>query len=293
MLGTARDVPQTFAVGEYRRRKDALGVSGFLEASAEMQLGSSGGPLFDPKGRVVGLGAARTDWENPSGLFIPVERVRALADSLPATAEPRPFGTPATFLDASEWAVQASPEMEAATAAAAKGDDAGLVDVMRAVVAKHPRSALALHRLARAQSRAGDDVPALDSLRQALALLPCYLEAASDLADALERLGRHREAATAFRRAIEMEARDLGLWFGLGRVLVGAEEFASAAKALERVTEGAPDRPDVWAWLGVAYARAGRLDDARAVVRRLRPVSPDMADRLEAEIATRSKGGGG
>jgi Flp pilus assembly protein TadD len=289
MLGSARGVPQTFTEGEFVKHTNALGVVGFIETTVAMDHGSSGSPLFDPEGRVVGLAAARLDWANPSGLSIPVERVRALLYATAMSGEVRPFGTAATFLDASEWAVQTSAEMGAATAAASAGDDAGLVTAMKAVVAKYPRSALALYGLGSAQSQAGDDASAVTTLRKARALAPSYLEVASDLAAALERLGRHEEAVAAYRKSIELEPRDLTQWFGLGMALVGARDFGSAITALERVVEKVPDKPEVWAWLGTAYVGAERLDDARAVVDRLRPDHPDVADRLTEEIARHAK----
>jgi len=287
MVGSPRDVAQTFTEGAFTRRKDALGIP-FLETTAAMDHGGSGSPLFDPQGRVVGLGAARVDWENPSGLAIPVERVRALAESS-RKANVRPFGTAATFLDAAEWAVQTSSEMAAATEAAAAGDASGLVAAMRVVVTKHPKSALALFGLAGAQSAAGNDGDAVAALRQALALSPLYFEAASDLAEALDRLGRVEEAQAAFRRALEIEPRSLSLRFGLGRSLVRTKSFAAAARHLEVVTGAQPDRADAWAWLGTAYLGAGRFDDARSVVERLRAEHPEAARRLAEQIDRKAK----
>src|SRR5256885_1301077 len=94
-MTTLTDLQSTIAGVPDRVGPPALGlggrrIGGAIEHSAPLPRGSSGGPLTDAEGRVVGLNAVRLD----GGLILAVALTSAALERLadPGRAEPRRLG---------------------------------------------------------------------------------------------------------------------------------------------------------------------------------------------------------
>ena len=194
----------------------------------------------------------------------------------------------------------------------ARGDAAGAIDQVQAVISERPDLTLAYDRLAfmlRASGRVGDAVILLDGaaraghadrplLRSLGAMLrdhgdlarsatvleelvradPADLESAGALAQTYTRLGRTVDAESQFKRVLAASPNDAATWNNLGSVYLAANRLVEARTALLRSTAIDPAQPAAHNGLGVVFARSGDITRAVAEWRKALELRPDFAD---------------
>jgi S1-C subfamily serine protease len=91
VIGSPLGFEQTVSDGRCSGLVDYPGRGLSLQVSAPISPGSSGGPVFDLAGEVVGVARfTRTDGQNVN-FAVPILRLRALLDATPIGTSPRPF----------------------------------------------------------------------------------------------------------------------------------------------------------------------------------------------------------
>lgn len=93
----------------------------YVQTNANINSGSSGGPVLDACGRVLGVVVATVGGVQRTGLIIPQERVRALLERLDGTASPRLDGPASAAQTARSRVDQARSRAEDLLAALASG----------------------------------------------------------------------------------------------------------------------------------------------------------------------------
>ena len=152
-----------------------------------------------------------------------------------------------------------------ALAAGTRGDNGGLADGLRRVVADAPDFGPAWWRLGEAEFKAGRYDRAAEAWRRALPLAE-----PGPSADAAARAEDGAPAAPPARAPGAPVSAYAAL--GLARVALVQGDAQAAADRLEAVTAGAPGFGPAFRLLGDAYATLGRTDDAARALR--------TADRL-------------
>ena len=141
-------------------------------------------------GRVIE--ADRTWYEGTQLRYMKNGGVFGLPKSLVQSIDQRAAGAPA------------SPEVAQARERLLSGDPAGAVRLLRGVVAKDPRSIVALQVLAEAQLAMGDNPGARESASRAGALDDNDARSHVLLGDALAAVGERLAAQDAYRRALRL-----------------------------------------------------------------------------------------
>lgn len=121
----------------------------YIQLDATVNPGSSGGPLFDPSGRVVGMTTAAVEASAGIGFAVPIQAIEAVLPVLERGQTPRRGGigitvAPATAAEFAEYGLDREPglwvrSVAAGSAAEAAGVAAGDLMVM---VAGHPTRSL-------------------------------------------------------------------------------------------------------------------------------------------------------
>jgi Tfp pilus assembly protein PilF len=272
----------------------SIGGAEFLQISTPTSPGSSGGPVVDGQGEVIGVAARKIEGAQSIGLAIPARALRKLVaasgpevtpiDALPhrGAAAPAggrgacgdgPFTLPAGrdarfYLEAGERFYDERRYAEAKEA------------YLRATEVD-PKNAWAHFALARAYLQIGCEEKAVLANRQAVALAPKQMEFRDGLGWLLLRLERYGDAVEVYEEALRMKPKQaiararLGIsYFSLGRVTDAINAFKEAVRVDE--TCGLARF-----WLGKAYAeRLGNMQGALEQYRVLKKQDAALAEEM-------------
>ncbi len=145
----------------------------------------------------------------------------------------------------------------------------------RAVLARRPREAGALHLLGLIRKAAGDLADAEWLLRQSIKLLPGRAEFRANLGNLLRGAGRLEEALQCYREALASDRQHHPARLGLARTLSDLGRY-SAAEAECRVLVAADgNNPQCWTALAMTLRAQHRLAEAEAAYRKSIELAPE------------------
>lgn len=188
--------------------------------------GSSGGPVFDRSGRLVGLISGGFDDID----FSIVNKINNAFDLL------KTHGVSGAPIDGAE--------LQAVAASPADRDQQSAID--------HYNRAVAAETLEAKRA----------AYREALTLWPDFFEARFNLALADGRAGDGEAAVTGYEKAATIRPENVATWRNLGRLHLKAQAFDRAEKAFATAVELAPEDARCHNELGEARRRAGNFDEA-------------------------------
>jgi S1-C subfamily serine protease len=240
-----------------------LNGASLLQTSAAISPGSSGSPLLDAEGKVLGImkGMLTGNTQNLN-FAVPVEALAALwkqADRIlngGGLHLPQAAYAPAPARNDFDAEFHADPDAVRLEASGESLDAIETMNLASRLGQKYPGSAAAQYEWGRAAVR----------------------------------LGLHREAVGCFKRAIEINPKDIRSWLSTGSTQMSLGNSNAAIEAFERVAFLQPDNP--WAWKGMALAQAllGKWKAVTMAVETLAGLNMDEARKiteliLETKIA--------
>ncbi|WP_285723574.1 tetratricopeptide repeat-containing serine protease family protein [Geothrix rubra] len=284
-----------------------------LQADVETHPGSSGGGLFDARGRLLGLTTFTAARSPRLSFAISISGLEAL-EGLPAETPGRPLRTGFTEAEdylaalaedprnAAEWepaarawvaAEPGSPDawfalglaLDQAERREIRGGGAGGTGVQEAVEAY--RRALALRPEARVWNNLGVALDAQNrfveaehAFDEALKLRPDYALAWLNLGSTLLNALRFDAAATAFRKGLVLRPDEAEGWIRLAQCQRKLQDWRAEIEVLEVALRYRPLSQELWLDYGAAQAHLGRRAEAEDVLRRLVEWDSPLVDRL-------------
>lgn len=216
-----------------------------LQSNLDVDEGSSGGPVFDKHGRLVGLVLARIEDVNAATLVRPINQAYPLLSKHGvAVPEPQSHIAPFESLTARN---DATTEERSAIEAFNRGVAASDVE---------------------AKILAYDEATKLD---------PSLFEAWFNLGVALSDARRDAEAISAYRKAHSLRPAQPEVSKNLGRIYLRNDELSKVLEWFRRAVLLAPDDPSAYNDLGEAQRRLNRLEEAHRSFSKALQLRPDYA----------------
>jgi tetratricopeptide (TPR) repeat protein len=236
----------------------------FIQTTAAISPGSSGGGLFDSEGRLVGLTALYLEGGQNLNFALPVEWIASVKPGLAAPAKERSQGA---------WLARAA-ELEG------KEDWPGLRDWSLAWTKGEPNNEVAWLCLGEAYDSLQRYSDCIEAYRQALRINPDDTGAWLNLGNGYAGLRRYSDAIEACRQALRINPDLAFAWTNLGAAYDGLYRYSDAIEACRQALRIKPGYADAWYDLGLTYIVMGNNDAALDVVKTLRRLDPEKADKL-------------
>lgn len=221
--------------------------SRYLQTSAPISPGSSGGGLWDGDGRLLGITSFYEEYAQNINFAAPVEWIAQIA----SRSRQRQ-----SDVQASRWFLLGPQLIE-------KRDWGGLRDLARRWVRQEPQSVWAWYCRGLAARNLGEPSDtALSALRKALQLNETFGEAWEELAlfwhdrDSLELEYQHH------LRASECLGDNFSVWFNLGTAAMQLGHPREALNAYRKAVHLDETHVHAWVRLGMAQLELGRSEDA-------------------------------
>ncbi|WP_161954048.1 tetratricopeptide repeat protein [Candidatus Methylomirabilis limnetica] len=274
-------------------------VSGgrFIQTTAPISPGSSGGGLFDENAALVGLTTFYVSEGQNLNFALPVEWLRELharhTAQTPAKDSTVGWLAKALALDsrkdweglrahARQW-VNAQPKNAVAWytlgwAYGKLGQSAKAVDAHQQAIRLNPEYADAWNNLGRAYGKLGQPAKAVDAYQQAVRLNPEYADAWSNLGYAYGKLGQSAKAVDAYQQAIRLTPEDADAWHNMGVAYGDLGQWAKAVDAHQQALRLNPEHANAWSNLGYAYGKLGQSAKAVDALQQALRLNPENAN---------------
>jgi len=314
-IGNPKGLTNTLSEGLVSGIRQEGGEVRAIQTTAAISPGSSGGPLVDSQGRVIGVVTAYLAGGQGLNFAVPAAAVRALlakaAGGKPAplaSAGGKPLDRKATQeLDAA-WAAMDEKRWSDATQIivglrgrdpenpfvwsalgylyAELGNHELAVEAYKTAIRLKPDLAVAYYDLGVTYGEMGRHAEAVEAYKTAIRLKPDDADAYNNLGVIYsERMGRHAEAVEAFKTAIRLKPDYAKAYYNVG-VIYGERmgRHAEAVEAFKTAIRLKPDYALAYSSLGAAYVVMGNRAEALQTYETLRRLDPALARKLRAFI---------
>lgn len=240
----------------------------YIQTTAPISPGSSGGGLFDEEGRLVGLPTFYLGEGQQLNFAVPVEWIKELPQRRIVAMK---AATPTV-----EW-LNKSLELQE------KQDWSALIQHAQRWIKARPGHSTAWFALGVAYQGTNQMAKATEAYRRALRIDPELVEAWNNLGLAYGRTNQTAKAIEAYQQALRIDPEHFNAWYNLGL----AYWTTNRPKAIEAFQEALHiDPEDVAAWysLRLVYRIEGRANEVIGVYRQLKAIDPNMADQFFSNI---------
>ncbi len=275
VIGSPLGLEGTLSEGIVSAVREFPGRERWLQITAAISPGSSGSPVLNANGEVIGIATLLITVGQSLNFAVPIEVARSLLARAQKTDKPQPF---ATYTIADEDAIYTDPDFLAAAAAKVNMNHAEVLKHVQALVKKYPDHYFAHFGLGVAYSHLNFTADAIAAFRQVIKLKTDYADAWVKLGVAYGQSGRSADAIAACQQAIKLKPDFAEAWGGLGFVYEQSGRHTDAIAAYQQAIKLEPDCADAWACLGVIYGRSGRSADAIAACQQAIKLKPDFAE---------------
>ena len=211
----------------------------YLQITAPISPGSSGGGLFDNVGRLIGLPTFYLAEGQQLNFAVPVEWI----NELPIRNKPLPEAKKKT---SNVWLNRAF-ELEE------KRDWLGLIEHALSWTKAQPGNAVAWFSLGNAYEESGQLSKTIEAFQQAIRNNPNYSDAWINLGVAYFKSNHKSEAIKAYQQAIRIDPESATAWNNIGYSYYESNQINKAIEAYQQALRIDPDYANAWVHLGVAY----------------------------------------
>jgi tetratricopeptide (TPR) repeat protein len=257
-----------------------------LQISAPISPGSSGSPVLNASGEVIGVATAFLTNGQALNLAVPIEVAKSLL--LRLSAKPVAFSaqsTKQTTQDDPNAAIIDDPDYGAFYDAVGADNLPKALKLANALVDRYPASDYALDLQVEMLHELGFYSDAITSYQAEIKLKPDDEDLWSGLAGEFSMNGQWTDAVNAAKTAIKLNPEDAVAWLWLGDAQRELLDYTDAITALECAVKLKPDDPTWWRSLADTYQQAGMPEkateaetaEARARAARARAVAAQPA----------------
>jgi len=233
----------------------------FIQTTAAVSPGSSGGGLFDGEGQLIGLITLYIEGGQNLNFAMPVEWIDEIKPGRKPVAEGR---------SQTEW-------LKRTVALEQIKDWQGMLDWCRDWMKSEPLNVEAWFGLGNAYRELKSYNDAIEAYRQALRINPEYAEAWNNLGVVYNNLKRYGDEIEAYRQALRIDPKNAEALNNLGNAYRELKSYNDAIEAFRQALRIKPEYALAWYNLGLIYGDLKRHNDAIEAFRQSLRINPEYA----------------
>jgi tetratricopeptide (TPR) repeat protein len=257
----------------------------FLQTTAAVSPGSSGGGLFDAKARLVGITTVELEGGQNLNLALPGEAVLALARhpappgaSVSSSAGERDYRRVEDTQQRIPFGDEAHAWLERGLNHVENGRYNDAIKAYREAISRRKNYGEAWLQLGLAYMMSGRYAQAMNALHRAADLLPNEAEPLKILSLVYVLAGDYSQASHALQRAILAKPDDADTWLELGDLYLEWESYHKAIESYKQVLDLDTENAQARVGLGDAFKALGKFEDTVAWYRSVTRAKPQNSD---------------
>jgi tetratricopeptide (TPR) repeat protein len=247
--------------------KDVSNFGKIIKHTAPVSKGSSGSPILNMKGEVIGVVVGYSIVEGESlGFAISVDRVKWLLSHSQATP--------------SELVELVNRDEEIWFGLLLSGRYEELIDYLKKRIRISPHNTMAHFFLGLALAKSSRSNEAIEAYKQAIRIEPDDSAFHYNLGVSYIRLGNYNEAIRAFKKAVRIEPDDAEAFLNLGYSYGELSRHNEAIKAYEQAIRIKPDFAEAHYNLGEAHLKLKKRRMSIEQYKILKNLDSELANKL-------------
>jgi tetratricopeptide (TPR) repeat protein len=301
VIGNPLGLESTVSAGIVSAVRDIPAFGKILQITAPISPGSSGSPVINSKGEVIGIATLIVKKGQNLNFAIPSDKIIALKEtsqipvfnSLTADSNDAQqfyqMGLKEVWqenyvaaLEYFQKAKEKNPQdsnawFQVGYCYGKLGRHQEAMEFYKQTIRINPDYAEAHYNLGVAYGKLGHYLDEIESYKQAIRIKPDYAKAHCNLGVAYHNLGRYQEAIEAYKQTIRIEPDDADAHCNLGAAYHKLGHYLDAMESFQQAIRIKPDFADAHSNLGVAYGELGRYQDAIESYKKAIRIEPDLA----------------
>jgi tetratricopeptide (TPR) repeat protein len=264
-IGAPKGLELTLSEGIVSSLREVEGGR-YIQTSAPISPGSSGGGLFDEESRLIGLPTFYLTEGQQLNFAVPIEWVKELPRRHTVDIKSEQSKT--------EWLTRA-------IVLEVNQEWQSLIKHALHRTMSLPDDVAAWYVLGSAYAKTGQNDKAIDATQRALRINPEHAAAWHNLAVCYEKTAKDDKAIDAYRHSLRIDLQDAEGWHDLGNVYGRTGEMPKAIEAFQQTLRIDPLHADAWIKLGVAYTQSGQLAKAIETHQSALKANPKIAGKFD------------
>ena len=272
VVGSPMGLEQTVSEGIVSSVRELPPVGTVFQMSAPISPGSSGSPVVNTKGEVVGIATFQFVQGQNLNFAVAARQIMSM----------RKFGAPKTV---SEWTFDhlgnkprvAQALCEKGFSFSINGEDQKAFQFFKKATEDDPTDSAAWSGLGSCYAGLNESEEAITAYKQAIEANPRDEASYFHLANYYGKLGRFEEAIVAYQEAIALNPQFEAALFNLGVVYARLGRFNEGREAFETVARINPEAAPAHYNAGIAYSQMGRFEDAIRAQQNVIRLKPEFA----------------
>ncbi len=306
VVGSPMGLEQSVSDGIVSSVREIPGLGTFFQMSAPISPGSSGSPVVNMKGRVVGVASFQfLQGQNlnfaVSSKSISDLKIKATAQSLSewtfSRSDQKPRlaaelcrkgyslsidGQDQKALQYFKLATENDPNSTTAWYGlgycyAGKNSHTKAIAAYKQAIQTNPANAISYYHLGNYYNKIGRYDEAIESLQQVVAINPKFEAAYFHLGIIFNKMGRYDEGREAFESVIRINPQAQNAYYNIGVTYTKLGQYAQAALAYKKAIDIHPEFPEAIFNLGVVYGELGNAQDEMLAYKKAIRINPDFA----------------
>lgn len=240
-----------------------------IQISAPISPGSSGSPVINLKGEVIGVATFQMVEGQNLNFAIPGSRILKLGSGSPQNL--------------SEWGdLQSKQTLPPAKQYYSSGVSlmltkkfAKAISDFELAIREDPKFAEAYFNIGYCHDELGEHQKAVGAFKKAIQLKPDFFEAHYNLGIAYDELKQFQESIIAYSRAAELKPDFFEAFFNLGVALGKVDRHQEAVNAFKEAIRISPDDAEAHLNLGIAYSHLNLYQEALEALKQAIRINPD------------------
>ncbi|MGR3174409.1 MAG: tetratricopeptide repeat protein [Candidatus Scalindua sp.] len=268
VISSPEGLENTITEGLLSRIRKIDGKKEILQMTAPTSHGSSGGPVFNRDGEVIGI-ATFGSFSRKLSLAMPVKLIKDKISSKRVTAI-KESGLEDYINTAMYWSYLGGIYISS-------GRYEEAIKSYKKAIKINPDSTRVHSNLGYAYKNLGMHKEAIEACKQAIRIDPDFAEAHVNLGGDYGNLGMYKEAIKSFKQAIRIDPDYATAHYNLGLACSSIGMHKEAIEDYKQAVMIDPDFAEAHVDLGLAYANLGKYKEAIDALKQAIRIKPDYA----------------
>ena len=272
VVGSPMGLEQTVSEGIVSSIREIPSVGEFFQMSAPISPGSSGSPVINLKGQVVGVATFQMVRGQNLNFAVSIKSLRKLKPVRDGMSIPQ-----WTFNNSLHQPRLAEKLCRQGYSFSINGEDRKALEFFKLAIEKDPKNARAWNGLGYCHVGLNNPEAAISAYQNAIKSNPEDESLYFTLGNYYVKLGHHREAINSYLQVVRMKPDFEEAFFKLGIAYSQLGQLDEGKDAFEKVIRLNPDAAPAHFNVGIAYAHLGRYEDALNANMEVLRIDPEFA----------------